>query len=164
MRGSARGALGLPLPLPLPLPLALATLGFAACVTRTQHLAPAAGVAALGTPELIQEIVREALVLDAAGDRAADTLYAPEVLVVANARTRFAAPRFAGVGYGGRVTVAASSVTLEGRFAWILADYRWIGSQRSQVEAGRATFICEQQSRGWKIIHAHSSQVLPWDR
>src|SRR6266702_4064152 len=145
MRGSARGALGLPLPLPLPLPLALATLGFAACVTRTQHLAPAAGVAALGTPELIQEIV-------------------PEALVVANARTRFAAPRFAGVGYGGRVTVAASSVTLEGRFAWILADYRWIGSQRSQVEAGRATFICEQQSRGWKIIHAHSSQVLPWDR
>src|SRR6266581_1165845 len=131
MRGSARGALGLPLPLPLPLPLALATLGFAACVTRTQHLAPAAGVAALRTPELIQEIVREALVLDAAG---------------------------------GRVTVAASSVTLEGRFAWILADYRWIGSQRSQVEAGRATFICEQQSRGWKIIHAHSSQVLPWDR
>ena len=121
-------------------------------------------MAALGTPELIQEIVREALVLDAAGDRAADTLYAPEALVVANARTRFAAPRFAGVGYGGRVTVAASSVTLEGRFAWILADYRWIGSQRSQVEAGRATFICEQQPRGWKIIHAHSSQVLPWDR
>src|SRR2546422_2727023 len=70
MRGSARGALGLP----LPLPLLLAALVVAACVRRTQHLAPAAGVAALGTPELIQEIVREALVLDAAGDRAADTL------------------------------------------------------------------------------------------
>src|SRR5438034_6247038 len=76
MRGSARGALGLP----LPLPLLLAALVVAACVRRTQHLAPAAGVAALGTPELIQEIVREALVLDAAGDRAADTLYAPEAL------------------------------------------------------------------------------------
>src|SRR5438876_5416737 len=68
MRGSARGALGLP----LPLPLLLAALVVAACVRRTQHLAPAAGVAALGTPELIQEIVREALVLDAAGDRAAE--------------------------------------------------------------------------------------------
>src|SRR2546429_6705074 len=160
MRGSARGALGLP----LPLPLLLAALVVAACVRRTQHLAPAAGVAALDTPELIQEIVREALVLDAAGDRAADTLYAPEALVVANARTRFAAPRFAGVGYGGRVTVAASSVTLEGRFAWGMVDYRWTRSQQNGAAAGRATFICEEKPKGWKIVHVHSSQLLPWDR
>jgi SnoaL-like protein len=153
MHGSGRGA------------LSLAALVLAGCVTRTQRLAPgSAGPAALGTTELIQEIARQALVLDAAGDRAADTLYAPEALVVANARTRFAAPRFAGVGYGGRVTVAAASVTLEGRFAWILADYRWINSQHSQAEGGRATFVCEQQPRGWKIIHVHSSQLLPWDR
>src|SRR5437867_11856405 len=144
--------------------LALAAALLGACVTRTQRLTPASGPATLGTPDLIQDVVRQALLLDAAGNRAADTLYAPEALVVANARVRLAAPRFAGVSYGGRVTVAASSVTLEGRFAWILADYRWIGSQRSQVEAGRATFICEQQPRGWKIIHAHSSQLLPWDR
>src|SRR5438445_11210905 len=136
-----------------------------ACVTHTRRVGvPGAQPVAAGLPDQMQAIARQALTLDAAGDRAADTLYAPEALVVANARTRFAAPRFAGVGYGGRVTVAASSVTLEGRFAWILADYRWIGSQRSQVEAGRATSICEQQPRGWKIIHAHSSQVLPWDR
>src|SRR5437773_7042447 len=160
MRGSARRALGLP----RPLPLLLAALVVAACVRRTQHLAPAAGVAALGTPELIQEIVREALVLDAAGDRAADTLYAPEALVVANARARFATPRFAGVGYGGRVTVAGAAVTLEGRFAWSVVDYRWINSQRNQAEAGRATFVCEEKPQGWKIVHVHSSQVLPWDR
>src|SRR2546426_3317578 len=114
MRASARRAL-----------LLAATLG-AACVTRTRRLAPSGATAAVGTPDMVQEMARRALLLDAQGDRAADTLYAPEALVVANARVRFAAPRFAGVGYGGRVTVAASSVTLEGRFAWILADYRWI--------------------------------------
>jgi hypothetical protein len=142
--------------------LALAVV--AACVTRTQRLLPAAGVVALGTPEVIQAIARQALLLDAAGDRAADTLYAPEATVVANARTRLAAPRFAGVGYGGRVTVAAASVTLEGRFAWVMVDYGWTNSARQQAEAGRATFVCEEKPRGWKIVHVHSSQVLPWDR
>ena len=83
-------------------------------------------------------MARQALLLDAKGDRAADTLYAPEALVVANARVRLATPRFAGIGYGGRVTVAAAQVTLEGRFAWVLVDYRWINSERNQAEAGRA--------------------------
>jgi hypothetical protein len=144
--------------------LGLALAALAGCVTRTQHVAPAAGAVALGTPELIQNMARQALLLDAAGDRAADTLYAPEALVVANARTRFAAPRFAGVGYGGRVTVAAAAVTLEGRFAWVMVDYRWSNSERNQAEAGRATFVCEEKPRGWKIVHVHSSQLLPWDR
>ncbi len=149
--GSRRGALTLTAAL------------LAGCVTRTQRLAPP-GTAALGTPALIQEMVQQALVLDAAGDRAADTLYAPDALVVANARARFAPPRFAGVGYGGRVTVAGAAVTLEGRFAWSVVDYRWINSQRNQAEAGRATFVCEEKPQGWKIVHVHSSQVLPWDR
>jgi ketosteroid isomerase-like protein len=85
-------------------------------------------------------------------------------LVVANGRVRLGAPRFAGIGYGGRVTVAAASVTLEGRFAWVVVDYRWLNAQRGQAEAGRATFICEQKSGGWRIVHVHSSQLLPWDR
>lgn len=145
------------------LALAVALLG--ACVTRTHRLAPSGtqGLSALGTPELIQGIARQALLLDAAGNRAADTLYASEALVVANARVRLAAPRFAGVGYGGKVTVAAASVTMEGRFAWIMVDYRWINSQQNQAEAGRATFVCEQKPQGWKIVHVHSSQLLPWD-
>ena len=112
----------------------------------------------------MQAIARQALALDAAGDRAADTLYAPDALVVANARVRFAAPRFAGVGHGGRITVAAATVTLEGRFAWVMVDYRWTSSQQNVAEAGRATFICEEKPKGWKIVHVHSSQLLPWDR
>jgi SnoaL-like protein len=144
--------------------LTLAVALLAGCVTRTQRLTPSASATALGTPEMIETMVRQALVLDAAGDRAADTLYAPEALVVANARTRLAAPRFAGVGHGGRLTVAAAAVTLEGRFAWVMVDYRWINSQRNQAEAGRATFVCEEKPKGWKIVHVHSSQVLPWDR
>ncbi|HYT04885.1 MAG TPA: nuclear transport factor 2 family protein [Gemmatimonadales bacterium] len=144
--------------------LVLTAAVLAGCVARSQRLAPSAAVVALGTPELIQEIVRQALALDAAADRAADTLYASEALVVANARVRVAAPRFAGVGYGGRVTVASASVTLEGRFAWTVVDYRWINSQQNQAEAGRATFVCEQKPKGWKIVHVHSSQLLPWDR
>jgi ketosteroid isomerase-like protein len=62
--------------------------------------------------------------------RAADTLYAPEALVVAN----------------------------------VLVDYRWINSERNQAEAGRATFVCEQKPKGWRIVHVHSSQILPRDR
>jgi len=152
MRASARRAL-----------LLAATLG-AACVTRTRRLAPSGATAAVGTPDMVQEMARRALLLDAQGDRAADTLYAPEALVVANARVRLGTPRFAGVGSGGRITVAGAAVTLEGRFAWVLVDYRWVSAERNQAEAGRATFVCEQKAKGWRIVHVHSSQLLPWDR
>ena len=152
MRASARRA------------LLLATALGTACVTRTRRLAPSGTTEALGTPDMVQEMARQALFLDAKGDRAADTLYAPDAFVVANARVRLATPRFAGIGYGGRVTVAAAAVTLEGRFAWVLVDYRWINTARNQAEAGRATFVCEQKPKGWRIVHVHSSQVLPWDR
>lgn len=127
--------------------------------------------AAAGTPDDIQTLVRLALTLDAAGDRAADTLYAGDALVVGNARVRFAAPRFAGVSHGGRIAVAAATVTVEGRFAWAMVDYRWVSSGAERAEAGRASFICErrlgrdgQAGSSWKIVHAHSSQLLPWDR
>jgi SnoaL-like protein len=139
---------------------ALAAALVAACVTHRTVLTPRATVR--GTPEIVEAIVRAALQLDAALDRAADTLYATEAIVVANARARLAAPRFAGVTYGGHVTVTTASVTLEGRFAWVLVDYRWIGAR--QAEAGRATFILEDRPGGWRIIHVHSSQLLPWDR
>jgi hypothetical protein len=130
MRASARRAV-----------LLTAALG-AACVTRTRRVAPSgATAAALGTPDMVQEMARQALLLDAKGDRGADTLYAPEAAVVANARVRLAT-----------------------RFAWVLVDYRWINSERNQAEAGRATFVCEQKPKGWRIVHVHSSQILPWDR
>jgi hypothetical protein len=128
--------------------------------TRTpRETLPPAG----GSPEEIQALVRLALTLDAAADRGADTLYAPDALVVGNARVRLAAPRFAGVSPGGRVTVTAATATLEGRFAWVLVDYRWVNPAERRAEAGRATFIFERRGNSWRIVHAHSSQPLPWE-
>jgi len=147
-----------------------AALVLGACAAR----GPAPAVFAAGTPDDIQTLVRQALILDAAGDRAADTLYSADAIVVGNARVRFAAPRFAGISYGGRVTIAAATVTVEGRFAWVMVDYRWVSvgaaGAPTRAEAGRATFVCERrlgdeaEGSSWKIVHAHSSQLLPWDR
>src|SRR2546430_7031881 len=50
-----------------------AALG-AAWVTRTRRPAPRGTTAALGTPDIVQEMARQAPLLDAQGDRAADTL------------------------------------------------------------------------------------------
>src|SRR5690349_348375 len=128
--------------------LAAAALA-AACVTSRSVLTPRATVR--GTPEIVEGIVRAALLLDAALNRAADTLYTTDAVVIANAQVRLSAPRFAGVTFGGHVTVATASVTLEGRFAWVLVDYRWVGAR--QAEAGRATFILEDRPGGWRIVH-----------
>jgi ketosteroid isomerase-like protein len=133
----------------------------AACASRTV-LPRATDVAA--TPDEVQMLTRLAVSLDAAANRAADTLYAPDAVVIANARARLAAPRLAGISNGGRVTVTATSETLEGRFAWVLVDYRWVNAEQRLAEAGRATFLFERRERGWKIVHVHSSQLLPWDR
>jgi len=143
-----------------PCGVVLVALLMAACVSRTTTPRQAAAV---GTPDEVQTLVRLALALDASGDRAADTLYASDALVVGNARVRLAAPRFAGVSLGGRVTVTAATVTLEGRFAWVLVDYRWVNQTDRRADAGRATLICVQRGSSWKIVHAHSSQPLPWE-
>lgn len=144
------------------LALLLAT-GGCARGTHPRTITPAT---ALGTTSGIEQLIRLALANDAAFDRSADTLYAATALVVANARVRLAAPRFAGIGYGGRVTVATATVTVSGRLAWGMVDYRWFNLQQNQAEAGRATFVFENRegSSGWKIIHVHSSQLLPWER
>jgi len=132
-----------------------------ACVART--VTPR-GTEAAATPDAIETMARLAVSLDAKSDPAADSLYAPDAVVVANARVRLAAPRLAGVGAGGQVTVLGATVTLEGRFAWVLIDYRWSNVQQRLAEAGRATMVFERRVRGWKIVHLHSSQLLPWDR
>lgn len=122
-------------------------------------------VSAPGTPADIEGVARLALSLDAAGSRAGDTLYASDAIVIRNAQIRLAAPRFAGISPGatGRVTISATSVTMASRVAWVLVDYRWTNAADRRIEAGRATFICEQRGGSWKIVHAHSSQLLPWD-
>ncbi len=84
---------------------ALAALLAVGCVSRTRRPASLEPRTALSTPAPVETIVRQAVLLDAAADRGADTLYAPEAVVVANARIRFAAPRLAAVGLGGQVTI-----------------------------------------------------------
>ncbi len=132
----------------------------AACAPKPRNL----GMAVAGTTVDVDALIRAAIQLDAAASRAADTLYSSDAVVVANARPRFAHPRFAGISYGGRIVMGSSSVTVEGRWAWAVVDYRWIGSQPNQVEAGRATVICRKDEKGWRIVHQHSSQLLAWDR
>jgi ketosteroid isomerase-like protein len=45
-----------------------------------------------------------------------------------------------------------------------MVDYRWLNVETRQAEAGRATLVLEQRPGAWRIVHAHSSQLLPWDR
>jgi ketosteroid isomerase-like protein len=134
-----------------------------ACSTRTVQPRQEVTASSAGTSD-VQTVVRQALTLDAAGDRKADTLYTPDAVVVGNARVRFAAPRFAGISVpgSGRVTITAANATVSGGMAWVLMDYRWISSTDQRAEVGRATVICERRGSGWKIVHAHSSQPLPW--
>ncbi len=141
---------------------ALALACAAACVSRTVRPREVTAVGGSGTEE-VQAVVQLALTLDAAGDSHADTLYTSDAVVVGNARIRQAAPRFAGITLGGRVTTTAANATIEGRLAWVLVDYRWVNPAERRAEVGRATIICERRGEGWKIVHAHSSQPLPWE-
>lgn len=137
-------------------------LALTACVTqRSSTVQPV--LSGPGTSAAVEDVVRAALRADAAGDPSADTLYAPGAQVVANARVRIRTPRLAGVGYGGRITVASASATMEGRFAWILLDYRWINVEANNTATGRATVVCQLVEGRWRIIHLHSSQPLPWE-
>ena len=143
--------------------LAVATVGvWAACGPSKPR--SDFGVTVAGTTVQVDALIRAALQLDAGSSRAADTLYASDAVVIANGRMRFAHPRFAGISYGGRIILGSSSVTVEGRWAWAVVDYRWIGSQPNQIESGRVTVVCRYDRAAWRIVHAHSSQLLPWDR
>lgn len=137
----------------------------AACTSRTVRPPPREVTVVGGGAGEVQTLVRLALTLDAAGDRRADTLYTSDALVVGNARVRSTAPRFAGITSesGGRVLITAANATVEGRWAWALVDYRWVNQAERRGEVGRATFICERLGDSWKIVHAHSSQPLPWE-
>ncbi len=138
-----------------------------ACVTRTvtPGSVTAINATSAGGTEDVQSLVQLALTLDATGDTHADTLYAPDALVIGNARVRPVAPRFAGISVGqGNVTATVANATVEGHVAWVLVDYRWTNPAERRAEAGRATIILEKRNNGgWKIVHAHSSQPLPWE-
>ena len=140
----------------------LLALALCACVTqRSSTIVPA--LSGPATSDAVGDVVRAARRADAMGDPSADTLYAPGALVVANARVRLRPPRIAGVGYGGRITIASVSATMEGRFAWVLLDYRWVNVEANNTATGRATVVCQLVEGRWRIVHLHSSQPLPWD-
>ncbi len=145
-----------------PYALIVAVAVLTACTTRTIRPREVTAVGGSGTDE-VQAVVQLALTLDAAGDSHADTLYTADALVVGNARIRQAAPRFAGITIGGRVTISGANATIEGRVAWVLVDYRWVNPAERRAEGGRATVICERRGESWKIVHAHSSQPLAWE-
>lgn len=141
---------------------ALLALALSACVTqRTSTIVPA--LSGPGTSDAVEEVVRTALRADAAGDPSADTLYTPGALIIANARVRLRTPRLAGVGYGGRISIASVSATMEGRYAWVLLDYRWVNVEANNTATGRATVVCQLVEGRWRIVHLHSSQPLPWE-
>ncbi|HXV90214.1 MAG TPA: nuclear transport factor 2 family protein [Gemmatimonadales bacterium] len=141
---------------------ALLALALSACVSqRTSTIVPA--LSGPGTSDAVEQVVRSALRADADGDPSADTLYTPGALVIANARVRLRTPRLAGVGYGGRITIASVSATMEGRFAWVLLDYRWVNVEANNIATGRATVVCQLVEGRWRIVHLHSSQPLPWE-
>lgn len=141
---------------------ALLALALSACVTqRTSTIVPA--LSGPGTSDAVEEVVRTALRADAAGDPSADTLYTPGALIIANARVRLRTPRLAGVGYGGRISIASVSATMEGRLAWVLLDYRWVNVEANNTATGRATVVCQLVEGRWRIVHLHSSQPLPWE-
>lgn len=145
--------------------IATVMAGSSACVKRTTVPRETVAVtSATAGPGGAEAVVRLAIALDASGDRKADTLYAAEAIVIENSRQRLGAPRFAGITSGaGRVMVTAATENIEGRFAWVLVDYNWINPAERRSEPGRATFICERRGENWKIVHAHSSQPLPWE-
>lgn len=89
---------------------------------------------------------------------AADTLYAPNAILVADGDTRTRAPRLAGMQPDGEAAVTTSQVSVREGFAWAVVEYRWFSTDRNQVRVGRATMLlAPRRDSGWWIIHGHSS-------
>jgi len=109
-------------------------------------------------------VVRRALEGEALG-LATDSLYTASALIVANGATRTQAPRYAGLAQGGRVTITEMSGEVFASMAWTFASYRWRSNDDRVMESGVATFLLarDQVTRGWRIKHAHSSLLPPWE-
>lgn len=111
----------------------------------------------------VLDIVRQALDSDAAGIPA-DTLYLPTATVVRDGAEHSTGRRFAAVGDGGQVRIASMTGDVTGSFAWAYVTYRWMSGDGAFIETARASIILAEQDGVWKIRHAHSSLMLPWQR
>lgn len=109
-------------------------------------------------------VVRQALEGEALG-LVTDSLYTASSLVVANGATRTRAPRYAGLAQGGRVTITEMSGEVFTSTAWTFASYRWRSNDDRVMESGVATFLLsrDESTRSWRIRHAHSSLLPPWE-
>jgi hypothetical protein len=53
---------------------------------------------------------------------------------------------------------------VNGPFAWAYVTYRWMSADGAFIETARASIVLAQSGGEWKIKHAHSSLMLPWQR
>jgi SnoaL-like domain len=111
----------------------------------------------------ILSLVQSALNMDAGGVKL-DSLYTTSAIIVANGAERTAAPLFAGIGTGGTVRISSLTGNASPPFGWAYAAYRWTSSDASITESAMATFVLTRADGRWRIRHAHSSLVLPWQR
>jgi len=109
----------------------------------------------------VRAVMRRALEADAASE-SADSLYSLGATVVANGRARISPPRFAGVARGGVLSIQTLVVEMSPTVAWGTARYRY-ATREGAMESGEGTFVLKLESRGWRIVHAHSSVALPWE-
>ncbi|HTS87686.1 MAG TPA: nuclear transport factor 2 family protein [Gemmatimonadales bacterium] len=116
--------------------------------------------AALSVADRIAELATTALQADARLE-SADSLYGPDVEIIADGQPRTMPPRYAGIQSGGQVAVGSTRVDVSGNFAWVLVEYRWLAADQNVIREGRATFVFSRApgSGRWLIAHAHSSAV-----
>jgi hypothetical protein len=114
---------------------------------------------AVGGSEVeINRVIDQALQADGRS-QPADSLYAPHAVVIADGKTRRAAPRFAGVGPDGEIAITNTQLEIRGAAAWGDVEYRWVSDRTNQVRVGRASFVLTPAPgrTGWWVVHAHSS-------
>ena len=114
--------------------------------------------ASLDLADRVESIVTTALHAEA-GAGTADTLFLPNALVIANGERRQGAPRFAGIGPGGQVTIGATRVEVGPIHAWVVIEYRWLLTSDNRVREARATAILSAEEGPWRILHLHSSEI-----
>jgi len=111
----------------------------------------------------VMTIVRRALDNDAA-DIVSDSLYSSNATVVTNGSEYTAGKRYAGVGPGGLIRISNMSGDVNQRLAWAYVSYRWMSPDGAITQSARASFVLQLENGAWRIKHAHSSLVLPWQR
>jgi hypothetical protein len=107
----------------------------------------------------ITDLVTEALRADARLE-AADSLYEPGAVLVADGTRQTTLPRFAGISAGGQVQVGSSQVEVGQGFAWALLEYRWVAANANLAREARLSAVLLRSAQGtWHIVHGHSSSV-----